>query len=118
MKERHVSKFKIQGELLYNNNRNFMRINKYNKGAILKSIINVSNEVKNKHNQIHPTEKPVKLLQILIELIDNQQENFTILDPFAGSCSQAIACYNLNKNFIGCEIYKEYYNAAVNSIYK
>ena len=118
VKERHVSKFKIQGELLYNNNRTFMRINKYSKGAILRSIINVSNEVKHKHPQIHPTEKPVKLLQILIELIDNQQDNFTILDPFAGSCSQAIACYNLNKNFIGCEIDNEYFNAAVNRIYK
>ena len=113
-----VSKFKIQGELLYENNRTFNTINKYNKGAILRSIINVSNEVRNNHNQIHPTEKPVKLLQILIELIDNQQDNFTILDPFAGSCSQAIACYNLNKNFIGCEIDNEYYNAAVNRIYK
>ena len=118
VKERYVSKFKIQGELLYSNNRTFKTIDKYNKGAILRSIINVSNEVKNKHTQIHPTEKPVKLLQILIELIDNKQDNYTVFDPFAGSCSQAVACYNMNKNFIGCEIDNEYFNAAVNRIYK
>jgi len=95
----------------------FGTFNKYNNGALLKSIITLYNEVR-QNAQIHPTEKPVKLLQILIELIDNQQDNFTILDPFAGSCSQAIACYNLNKNFIGCEIDNEYFNAAVNRIYK
>ena len=95
----------------------FSLFNKYDQGALLKSIITLYNEVR-QNAQIHPTEKPVKLLQILIELIDNQQDNFTILDPFAGSCSQAIACYNLNKNFIGCEIDNEYFNAAVNRIYK
>jgi len=96
----------------------FALFNKYDQGALLKSIVSIFNSVKNSHSQIHPTEKPVKLLQILIELIDNQQDNFTILDPFAGSCSQAVACYNLNKNFIGCEIDNEYFNAAVNRIYR
>ena len=118
VKEKHVSKFKIQGELLYNNNRNFARINKYNKGAILRSIINVYNEVKTKHKQIHPAEKPVKLIEILIELVDNNFNDFTVLDPFAGSAATRVACYNLDKNFIGCEIDKEYYNLAVNRIYK
>jgi len=111
-------KFKIQGELLYDNNRTFMTINKYSKGAILRSIINVSNEVRNNHNQIHPTEKPVKLMEILIELVDNGTNDFTVFDPFAGSCATGVACYNLNKNFIGCEIDNEYFNAAVNRIYK
>ena len=111
------NKFELQGSLLYGNNSAFGTYNKYNCGALLKSIISISNEVRNKHTQIHPTEKPVKLLQILIELIDNKQDNYTVFDPFAGSCSQAVACYNMNKNFIGCELDKEYYNAAVNRIY-
>ena len=95
----------------------FGTFNKYDQGALLKSIITLYNKVR-QNAQIHPTEKPVKLLQILIELIDNQQDNYTVFDPFAGSCSQAVACYNMNKNFIGCEIDKEYFNAAVNRIYK
>ena len=93
-------------------------LNKYNKGRVVKSIVSIFNTVKNSHSQIHPAEKPVKLMEILIELIDNQQDNFTILDPFAGSCSTGVACYNKNKNFIGCEIDNEYFNAAVNRIYR
>jgi site-specific DNA-methyltransferase (adenine-specific) len=118
VQKNRVNKFKIQGELLYDNNRTFKTINKYNKGAILRSIINVYNEVKDKHTQIHPTEKPVKLMEILIELVDNNFNDFTVFDPFAGSAATGVACYNKNKNFIGCEIDNEYFNAAVNRIYK
>jgi len=57
-------------------------------------------------------------MEILIELVDNNLNDFTVFDPFAGSAATGVACYNLNKNFIGCEIDKEYYNAAVNRIYK
>jgi len=117
IKNNRKIKFGITNQNKINCDVAFGTFNKYDQGALLKSIITLYNEVR-QNAQIHPTEKPVKLLQILIELIDNQQDNFTILDPFAGSCSQAIACYNLNKNFIGCEIDKEYYNLAVNRIYK
>jgi len=119
VKTNYVNKFKVTvAGLNYTNDGSYNVLNKYNKGRVVKSIVSIYNTARSTHTQIHPTEKPVKLLQILIELIDNQQDNFTILDPFAGSCSQAIACYNLNKNFIGCEIDDEYYNAAVNRIYK
>lgn len=119
IKNRKKVKFKVTVQNLNNaNDVCYSIFNKYNKGSVVKSIVSIYNTVKNTHTQIHPTEKPVKLLQILIELIDNQQDNFTILDPFAGSCSQAVACYILNKNFIGCEIDKEYYDLAVNRIYK
>ena len=119
IKKNHESKFKVTvNDLNYTNDRSYSIFNKYNKGGVVKSIISIFNSVKNSHTQIHPTEKPVKLMEILIELVENGADNYTILDPFAGSCSQAIACYNLNKNFIGCEIDKEYYNLAVNRIYK
>jgi len=119
IKKDRIEKFKVTVENLnWTDDRCYNILNKYNKGKVVKSIISIFNSVKNSHSQIHPTEKPVKLLQILIELIDNQQDNYTVFDPFAGSCSQAVACYNMNKNFIGCEIDDEYYNAAVNRIYK
>jgi len=54
----------------------------------------------------------------LIELVDDGSNDFTVLDPFAGSCATGVACYNLNKNFIGCEIDGGYFNAAVNRIKK
>jgi site-specific DNA-methyltransferase (adenine-specific) len=119
IKKNRIDNFKVTAKNLNcANDEYYCILNKYNKGRVVKSIVSIFNSVKNSHSQIHPTEKPVKLMEILIELIDKQQDNFTILDPFAGSCSQAIACYNLNKNFIGCEIDKEYYNLAVNRIYK
>ena len=57
-------------------------------------------------------------MEILIELVDNNTNDFTVFDPFAGSCATGVACYNLGKNFIGCEIDNEYFNAAVNRIYR
>ena len=119
IKRDRIDKFAVTiKDLNYSNDRAYAVFNKYNKGKILKSIISIFNSVKNSHTQIHPTEKPVKLLEILIELVDNGTNDFTVFDPFAGSCSTGVACYNLNKNFIGCEIDGGYFNAAVNRIYK
>jgi site-specific DNA-methyltransferase (adenine-specific) len=118
IKNNRINKFTLQGNMTYNPNNAYKIFNKYNRGLLLKSIVIITNEVKNNHTQIHPTEKPVKLLQILIELIDNKQDNYTVFDPFAGSAATGVACYNMNKNFIGCEIDSEYFNAAVNRIYK
>lgn len=55
-------------------------------------------------NELHPTEKPVQLIQQLITA--NVGE--TILDPFLGSGTTAVACQNLHRNFIGIEISPEY----------
>lgn len=55
-------------------------------------------------NQLHPTEKPVELIQQLI--MANKGE--IILDPFLGSGTTAVACQNLHRNFIGIEISPEY----------
>jgi len=119
IKRDRIDKFAVTiKDLNYSNDRDYAVFNKYNKGRVVKSIVSIFNSVRNSHSQIHPTEKPVKLMEILVELVDNNTNDFTVLDPFAGSCSQAVACYNLNKNFIGCEIDNEYFNAAVNRIYK
>lgn len=61
--------------------------------------------------QIHPTQKPVRLLERLLALTTHSGD--VVLDPFAGSCSTAIACINTNRKFIGFEIDKEYYDAGV-----
>jgi len=54
----------------------------------------------------HPTEKPVDLINHLIEV--NSNINDIVLDPFLGSGSTAVACKMLNRRFIGIEINKEY----------
>jgi len=61
-------------------------------------------------NNNHPTEKPVKLLKMLIEKSSNEGD--IILDTFAGSFSTAQACKMLNRNFISFEIDEEYCNTA------
>ena len=58
----------------------------------------------------HPTEKPVNLLQYLIE--KSTKENDIVLDTFSGSFSCAFACHNSKRNFVGCETNKEYFESA------
>jgi site-specific DNA-methyltransferase (adenine-specific) len=62
------------------------------------------------YNTIHPTQKPVRLLERLLALVS--REGDLILDPFSGSGSTAIAAINTGRNFIGFEIDKEYYELA------
>jgi len=61
-------------------------------------------------NENHPTEKPVPLIQLLIEKSSLQGD--LVLDNFFGSGSCAIACSNLNRRFIGHEIDEERFNDA------
>jgi len=77
-----------------------------------KSIIK---ETPNHYKAIHPTEKPVRLLERLLNLVCN--EGVTVLDPFSGSGSTAIACINTNRNYIGFEIDKEYFDASEKRIH-
>lgn len=80
-------------------------------GLIEKSIINIQRE---HYKMIHPTQKPVRLLERLIALVT--KENDLILDTFAGSGSTGEACYNTNRQFIGYEIDSEYFNLAKNRL--
>ena len=54
----------------------------------------------------HPTQKPLRLLYRVIQACT--QENFLILDPFAGSCTTGIAANLLNRRFIGIDMNKDY----------
>jgi DNA modification methylase len=64
----------------------------------------------NPNIKIHPTEKPVYVLQWILRLVTDKDS--VVLDPFAGSCSTAIACLNLGCKFIGIEMEKEYVSKA------
>ena len=63
-----------------------------------------------KERLAHPTQKPVKLLKHIIEVTSNPKD--TVLDPFMGVGSTGEACLELNRNFIGFEIDRKYYNLA------
>lgn len=76
-----------------------------------KSIIK---EIREHYTSIHPTQKPVRLLERLLALTSKKGD--LILDPFSGSCSTGIACRNTGRNFIGFEIDEEYYQKALDRI--
>ena len=59
----------------------------------------------------HITVKPVPLLEHIIRIFS--KEGATILDPFIGSGTTAIACKNTNRKCIGFELNKEYYDIAL-----
>lgn len=61
--------------------------------------------------RFHPTQKPIALLEEIIQKHSN--ENDIILDCFAGSASTAVAAFYQNRNFIGCELSKEYFDKAI-----
>lgn len=61
--------------------------------------------------RIHPTQKPVKLYEWLLKNYAKPDDK--ILDTHLGSGSIAIACYNLDFDFVGYEIDLDYYNAAI-----
>jgi len=67
-------------------------------------------------NRIHPTQKPVKLYEWL--LMNYAKEGDKILDTHLGSGSIAIACHNLGFELTGCELDKDYYEAAMKRINK
>lgn len=64
--------------------------------------------------RVHPTQKPVALLEYLIKTYTNKGE--IVLDNCMGSGSTGIACLNTNRNFIGIELDEKYFKIAKNRI--
>ena len=63
---------------------------------------------------LHPTQKPLALTEALVRTFSN--ENDLILDNCMGSGTTGVACKKLNRNFIGIELNKEYFDIAKNRI--
>lgn len=65
-------------------------------------------------DSLHPTQKPVALMEYLIKTYTNEGEN--VLDFTMGSGTTGVACVNTSRNFIGIELDKDYFNIAENRI--
>jgi len=63
---------------------------------------------------LHPTQKPVALMEYLIKTYTN--ENETVLDFTMGSGSTLVACQNTNRNGIGIEMDENYFEIATNRV--
>lgn len=65
-------------------------------------------------NELHPTQKPVELLEFLIQ--NSSVEESLVFDGFMGSGSTGVACINTNRDFIGIELDENYFNIAKDRI--
>lgn len=84
---------------------------KYNK-----NIINISIQATEcvNYKRIHPTQKPVALLEYLIKTYTKEKD--LVLDFTMGGGSTGVACLNTNRRFVGIELDEKYFNIAKNRI--
>ena len=87
-------------------------------GCNEKSIIK---QVRDHYSAIHPTQKPVRLLERLLALVipqNKERKDIVVADFFGGSFSTMEAVYNMGMRGIACEIDKEYFEAGKERIEK
>lgn len=90
---------------------NIVMIDKDNESG-LRYPINILKQPLSKNNRerLHPTQKPVELLEYLIKTYTNEGD--LVLDNCMGSGSTGVACINTNRNFIGIELDEKYFDVA------
>ena len=82
----------------------------------LLSFSNFNREKDGEGNNLHDSMKPIPLMQCLIE--NSTQEGGTVLDPFMGSGTTALACIRSKRHYIGFEIDPKYYKVTLQRIDK
>ena len=82
-----------------------------NEGKMVFNILDWETDEKNTlYEKIHPTQKPIKLLEKLIKIFTDEGD--VVIDPCAGSGSTLIAAENLNRKAFGFEIKKDFFKPA------
>ena len=66
--------------------------------------------------RIHPTQKPLKLIERLIYTSSNPGD--IVLDPFMGSGATAVGCIKMDRHFIGFELDEKYFEKSIKRIEK
>lgn len=86
----------------------------YNEAAFLKYFDRPDNQLDMgfapNEGGLHPTQKPVRLMQALIELTTQPQQ--LVFDPFCGSGSTLVAARNIDRHYLGCDIDPQYVSVA------
>ena len=100
-----INKFIKSNIFNFRSNRSIQEYTNYPK-----HILEFKNEESGNRNRLHPTQKPVTLLEYLIKTYTN--ENETVLDNCMGSGSTGVACINTNRQFIGFELDDGYFDIA------
>ena len=98
----------------YCGNNNHIQLEKikkrYDPNKVQPSDVLEFNVVPNRNGKLHPTQKPIELLEYLIKTYTNEGD--LVLDNCMGSGSTGVACVNTNRSFIGIELDENYFNRA------
>ena len=103
----------IEGKIYSNKRKDDHITGNRKKAKASKSLTNLPVKVlsfKSARKTVHPTQKPVALMEYLIQTYTNEFE--TVLDFTMGAGSTGVACYNTNRDFIGIELDKDYFKIA------
>ena len=95
-------------ELAWCSRKSAVRVCRYRWAGMLQG------NMKNKETRIHPTQKPLPVIEWILNKYTNEGD--LILDPFIGSGTTAAACHKLKRRYIGFELDKEYFDLAENRI--
>lgn len=83
---------------------------KYDPDKVQPSDVLEFNVVPNRSGKLHPTQKPVELLEYLVKTYTDEED--VVLDNCMGSGSTCVACVNTNRHYIGFELDPQYYDIA------
>jgi DNA modification methylase len=119
IKDRKIINGKKNGGGRSNNIKNEHRLGAKARPNIMKNVVSPHNLLnfnvaKRSGKRLHPTQKPILLMEYLIKTYTN--ENETVLDFTMGSGSTGLACVNTNRHFIGIEMDDEYFDIATKRI--
>ena len=87
---------------------------RYDPDKVQPSDVLEFNVVPNRNGKLHPTQKPVELLEWLVKTYSNEGE--MVLDNCMGSGSTGVACQNTGRDFIGIELDKKYFEISKNRL--
>ncbi|QHB38627.1 DNA methyltransferase [Flavobacterium phage vB_FspS_tooticki9-1] len=108
-KRKNVNPSIVKDGGAYNGSKGFVNIRKKDDGTRYPTTVQ---EFKNpNNNSLHPTQKPLELLEYLVKTYTNEGD--TVLDNTMGSGTTNLACIKLNRKSIGIEKEKQYYDVAV-----
>jgi DNA modification methylase len=84
------------------------------KRELARVLVTTNYTARGDETRVHPTQKPVELLEWLVKTYTN--ENEVVLDNCMGVGSTGVACKNTKRKFIGIELDKTYFDIAVSRL--
>jgi site-specific DNA-methyltransferase (adenine-specific) len=111
-KRKNVNPSIVKDGGAYNGSKGFTNIRKKDDGTRYPTTVQ---EFKNpNNNSLHPTQKPLELMKYLIKTYSNEDD--VVLDNCMGSNTTGLACKELNRQYIGIEKDKNYYDVSVSRV--